>query len=352
MPQEFEFAHDFSLRMHDWMVGHIARGERDRLFDVSFQLSDEREVLETSSLQDDRLFEWLEENGYSEVIGRMYLRRVFPGLLSDFLHFVFEALSCSRKSKLAVTYALLRKPFRENLTYMEWLLADPSGLLNTLHNEDPRRLSMQEILSGDDALKRTETAVSRTAMPAMHNAQILHDIRFDKKAHFSLEEFWNKAMHLVTTKKPINTEPQNLNFIFSDDEDRQTQWYFLYSRLPMLLAYAADVSDSLMYMATEQELPDYQEQMIRRCIGLAVCSHEMNALREGVEPDDHIPVLDAVVVQQCGQCGASFDWDYRMLRELYSAEGIECGSCEQKTDFRDLVPTEQGSTPARDSRCH
>jgi hypothetical protein len=42
-------------------------------------------------------------------------RTVFPALLSDFLHFVCEALATSRKGKLTVTHALLRKPLQDSL---------------------------------------------------------------------------------------------------------------------------------------------------------------------------------------------------------------------------------------------
>jgi hypothetical protein len=83
------------------MVGHIARGEKERLFDVQFTVADLSKRKELDHLEDDALFEWLAKNGFSDVIGKMYVRRLFPGLLSDFLHFVFEALTCSRKAKRA-----------------------------------------------------------------------------------------------------------------------------------------------------------------------------------------------------------------------------------------------------------
>ncbi len=336
LPPEFEFSHDFSMGIHDWMVSHIKRGEEERLFDTSVELSDERHIQEVDGLEDEPLMDWLEAKGYTETIAEMYLRRLFPGLLSDFLHFVFEALSCSRKQKLTVCYALIRKPFRENLTYMEWLLADPEEFLTTLHNEASRKLSSQEMGGKSKILKRIRLAIASTAVPEMYDAETLHKMRFDKHAHFGFEELWNKATHIVTTKPPIETEKQNLNFLFSNEEDHMSQWYFLYSRLPMLLSYASDVSDALMTLVTGQEIPSYDEQMFRRIIGMAIWSHEMKALREDVEPGPSVSGLEGVLVPACPKCDVKFGWQYPVLRELFHVEGINCSSCGLEIQFRDL----------------
>jgi hypothetical protein len=41
----------------------------------------------------------------------------------------------------------------------------------------------------------------------------------------------NKALHLFTEHQALRTERLNINMIFSDDDARQTQWYYCYSRL-------------------------------------------------------------------------------------------------------------------------
>jgi hypothetical protein len=58
---------------------------------------------------------------------------------------LFEALSCSRKEKLAVTFALLRKPLRENLLYLEWLLADPEELLTRFYSRSIAELAFEKL---------------------------------------------------------------------------------------------------------------------------------------------------------------------------------------------------------------
>jgi hypothetical protein len=86
------------------------------------------------------LFEWLENNGYKLTVYEIYYKQIFVALLSDYCHFIYEALRTSKRGKLTVTYSLLRKPLKENLFYFEWLLADPrefitnfdSGLIHTI----------------------------------------------------------------------------------------------------------------------------------------------------------------------------------------------------------------------------
>jgi hypothetical protein len=52
---------------------------------------------------------------------------VLPAVLSDLLHFIYEALQCSRKGKLNVTYALIRRPIQESLYLLESIVLDAAG---------------------------------------------------------------------------------------------------------------------------------------------------------------------------------------------------------------------------------
>lgn len=36
----------------------------------------------------------------------------------------YESISCAQRGKVSVAYSLLIKPLRDNLLYLEWLLAD------------------------------------------------------------------------------------------------------------------------------------------------------------------------------------------------------------------------------------
>lgn len=219
LPKEFEFSHKFCIFLHNSMAQFIIEGEPSGFFQTSFQPKSEKETEELEKNPDLFIFDWLEDKGYSEVLGEVLLKSIFPGLLSDFCHFVLEALNCSRKGKLTVTYALLRKPFRENLHYMEWMLSDPESLLNTFYNQPSKELSFSKIGNPDRAKAIIKEAVDRTPHKEVFDANFIYDLRFNKQAGFGFEPLWNKAIHLVTTKTPLETEQCNFNFIFSGPDE-------------------------------------------------------------------------------------------------------------------------------------
>ena len=119
LPENFRFAHDYCLFLHDILVNIVQSGEDARIFTVPVQLRSVEEAQQFTGLKEEELWRWLESNGYEEVLREYTYRHAFVALLADFCHFVYEALRCSRKGKLTVTFALLRKPFKENLCYFE-----------------------------------------------------------------------------------------------------------------------------------------------------------------------------------------------------------------------------------------
>ena len=81
------------------MVQFIVEGEAGGFFQTQFNLASEQEADELSENEDIDIFNWLEKKGYSDILGEVLLKGMFPGLLSDFCHFLYEALSCSRKGR-------------------------------------------------------------------------------------------------------------------------------------------------------------------------------------------------------------------------------------------------------------
>ena len=49
-------------------------------------------------------------------------------VLADFVNFTFESLSCAMRGKMAVAFALLRKPFTDELLIFEQILDNEERL--------------------------------------------------------------------------------------------------------------------------------------------------------------------------------------------------------------------------------
>ncbi|MDY0406596.1 hypothetical protein P5G51_015595 [Virgibacillus sp. 179-BFC.A HS] len=81
------------------------------------------------------VIEWLKKNGYEKEANVILKRKIFHAILADFLNFVLESLKASEKGKTSISYALLRKPFKDNLLYLEWLISDGNELLHLVESE-------------------------------------------------------------------------------------------------------------------------------------------------------------------------------------------------------------------------
>ena len=334
LPDRFHSSHDFCLYLHDRLVDLIVYGEKHEIFDTRFEFKDESEVKEFESSEVVDIFEWLEKKNRGEVIGDILLKRIFPAILSDFCQFIYEALSCSHKAKLVVAYALLRKPLREDLLYLEWLLADPEGLLNTFYNKESNELSFRHIGNPDDLKKIIKGALDRTANLDTFQHEYLYQIRFNKACPYGFEFFWNQALHLVTTKDPIATEKQNFNFIFSGEEDRIVQWKYMYGNLPYLLFYAVEICESLITMLMKEPMPDFARTSLHRSIGFILYSTEVGKVYGN--PEYKNPGLEEFM-RDCPYCGNQMPPDVERLRRLFDCKKIKCPSCRKQLSYEDFI---------------
>jgi hypothetical protein len=333
LPEEFHFSHDFALYLHDLLAQMIVYGESNKVFDVNFKLLSKEHASQFAGLQGEQILIWLEKNQYSDVIGEILLKEIFPALLSDFCHFTFEALSCSRKAKLTVTYALLRKPLREDLFYLEWLLADPEDLLNTLYNCPPSELDINRRKSVEVVRK----AISRLPNSEIYDPELLYDLRFNKAADFGFAQLWDKALHLVTTSSHLETERQNFNFIFSNDESRWSLWRYLYSRLPILLFYTVDICYVLMALILDDLYPKHAELAFQRSLGYILWVNEIRHWNSECDRID-IPFSEPVeLTLDCPRCNRQIPPGEVQIRSLFEKGKTRCPHCRRTISIADFA---------------
>lgn len=245
---------------HDLLVEVLRAGERYGLFEQSFEFRDDAD--RAAFEQADDVFTWLEKSREPSEWERFVRRTVFPALLSDFLHFVFEALRASRQAKLTVAYALLRKPLQDSLGILEAIAVNPSGFVRTLSN-DPLRLRPMKAGGVEAHAARITEVLAAIGESDRFDAAYLARLRYDKGAEDGFDGSCNQALHLLTEHAAIRTERLNINFVFANDDNRQTLWYYLYSRLPYVLHYARLLFEHLLADFGRTD-PAYLEDTERR----------------------------------------------------------------------------------------
>lgn len=242
LPKKYKELHNLCFYLQDILVQAVVEGEKKKLFDtvVKFKKTDDIEAVKDNN----DILEWLITNGYEDEFKSIVIKQVLIATISDYCHYVYEALRCSEKSKLAITYTLLRKPLKDNLLLFEWIITNRNEFLENFQ-KDSNCYAIDRINSTRKKMF-IEYSVKQINYSETFNADFIYNIRYSKKTECSLERLWNMANHIVTTSKDYKTESLNLNFVFSGIISKESQWNYLYSVLPYLLFYTVEVIQAVL----------------------------------------------------------------------------------------------------------
>jgi len=333
LPKQYHFSHQYCFFLHDLLADIIVSGERDGIFKVSFEMRDKRELEEISKRTGEELWIWLESNGYEDIVYHLTYRQICVALLSDLCHFVYEALECSIKGKLTVTYALLRKPFKENLFYLEWLLADPKDFFQRFHFDDIKNFALSEyrLITPKKKVEIIKHAKDKTKHGQWIASNFIYQLRYDKKVHYGMEQLWQKANHLITTFKFLETEERNFNFVFSDDTAHKSQWDYLYSFLPILLFHTLEIVQALI--ATFAKIKDEEEHNItelRTVIGFLLWVEKRPRT---IKMDNFIEKIANSIEEaqlRCPKCKKRLTYKKQYLKLFCEEAAFKCRKCQFK----------------------
>lgn len=270
------------------------------------------------------LWDWLIRNGHDAFVRDLSYRHIVTALLADASHFLFESLVAMGKGKNTVSFALLRKPFKDNLLVLEWLLAEPSTFFDVFHGESTRAYAPDQV-SREAKLRIIEGAVAKLSMPVFAPA-FLYELRYSKRHHYSLEHLWQSATHLVTNATELATDPGNFNFVFSATTDREEQWHAYYLVVPPLILYTLAVAEATVgqFMPFEADKQQFREWL--RMIAFVRHSQEYGHVREGLPGEDLNSLLssfDGV----CDRCGVTVPLDEPNTDRLWSTAQVQCVAC-------------------------
>ncbi|MDY0147031.1 MAG: hypothetical protein RBR56_03170 [Halothiobacillus sp.] len=272
LPSEFFVAHDLCFAIHDILVEFLKSGEASGIFTTHITFTDKADAVAFKENND--IFHWLEATGRLDDRALVLKTVVLPAVLSDMLHSFYEALECSRKGKLNITYALIRKPIQESLYLLESIVLDEIGFADKLATEP---LTLRPRMAGgmNGHSKRIQTVLERIQQTDAFDAEYLAQLRYEKTED-GFDGVCNKAIHLFTEHKAIRTELMNINFVFSGFDAKLTQWRYLYGRLPYILIYAWRVIEYIG-ASLRPTHPDYTLDMNRRIAAFVTLSAKNTA---------------------------------------------------------------------------
>jgi hypothetical protein len=217
---------------------------------------DEAVAVAFGEIPADQVYDWLKRNDREAEAYELTYKAICQALARDLLEFVAVAIKAAKSRIWTPALALLRKPFKENLFYLEWILADPGDFYQRFSSGDASKLKITSIPESRK-LQIISGALSATEYPNWISAQQMYDLLFNKQSKLGLETFWQKATHLITADNvALRTEAENFNFVFSDDEARASQQHWFYGTVPILLFHSLQVVEAMIAMFALRAEPD------------------------------------------------------------------------------------------------
>lgn len=239
LPPKYWRHHEFCFFLHDQIAEILVQYEQSG---AHLWITDAfEETLKEHGAQDTKIeiLDFLKHHDLVQLYKHHLVSHLVLGLTSDMLHFIYESMKCFEKRKFAVAFALLRKPLKENLLFLSWLLGNENDFINRFEKDNYTTLNS---VTPERRLQILKDAISHLVTKEAFNADTLNEIIFSKTNTNSFEPIWQRATHLITSKGALlQTEDLNINFIFQDAESDE-MYDFIYSKLPYIMLFAIQVS--------------------------------------------------------------------------------------------------------------
>lgn len=234
IPPRLRAQHEFCFHLHDSMLSMFLELAARRYPTIKLDLEREDDLRRFQAAGDP--ISYFLETGNRKIAKDLSVGQAMMAVFSDFFNFIYEGLIALEKRKLVVAYAMLRKPLKENLLLLTMMLVDDEEFFSGLERSPSLSFGHPGVQDTD---RKQYFAKAKTMVPfaSFVNPELLHDLIYDVGFATGLAPLFDMAMHLVTGRTPIQTEPLNLNFIFKNPNDDDV-YETIYHALGYILLYA------------------------------------------------------------------------------------------------------------------
>jgi len=213
LPKEHHKINNICAIIYDQISELFTEKNYQKLLHTNLKFDENSLNLEQLQNNEIHILDFLKVNELNDELESLLTKHILLTVVSDFVNFVFESLSCAKKCKSTVAYALLRKPYTDELLLLEQLLGNRNEFINNFfHDGDPNNYDP----SSNKANKKEiiEKAVKKIEMNFFYKSDFIFELRYDKTFVRGINGISNKALHIVTRDRNYKTAEQNFNFIF------------------------------------------------------------------------------------------------------------------------------------------
>lgn len=326
IPKKLWLSHEFCFYLHDQIAHLLIQYENNGVQDTVVEA-----LLQTISQSDTEIKEFniidlLKSMDGDEPYRHHIFSHVIMALTSDMLHFLHESLKCFEKHKLSVAFSLLRKPLKEHLLFLSWILADEDDFLTRFEKDTHKTLSD---VNKEKQLFILKEAAKKVATSEMFDYELIWNIIYSKNHENGFEPTWQRATHLITYMgKFQKTEDFNINFIFENNSVNGYYHEFVYSKLPYILMFLTQVT-----LECFSRLHPLHNKTIDHLVLTTMGCYESLYLSGRKQPIARLFKNSFKDFLQCIHCGDDLQIKKKYAPLFYLNEQLYCEHCNLITEF-------------------
>ena len=323
IPKRSQIYHEYCFWLHDRIVSKCKEADARKLSSVKFEFDDHAKKEEFQKSADP--ITWLDQNGYENISEEVTIRQVVLALMADATHFLYEGLRALEKRKFSVAFALFRKPFKENLLFLIWILADRSDFYSRLKDQNAQKLNSS--IPAEKRKEILEAGIKKIDAIFQIYSEDMESYLYDRSNPISFMSLFDKATHLTTCHKAYATEPLNLNFIFKDPRDNDVYAPEVYNIIAYgLLCLGAVQSSLITQMTTINEKTELWEK-------LSAVGTYHSLFVSGRSPYAQLIKKHLNPALRCNSCDLKVNVTKKMLPRLLVSEKLYCKKCGFDGEF-------------------
>lgn len=332
LPEEFHYINNICAILYDQIVDIYRYADYEKFnthkvfFDNKFKRDDVN-----SFKSEDELINFLLENKIYEELNDVLSKKIASAVISDFSHFVYEAISAAQKCKVTVAFSLLRKPFTDELTILERLFAEPKEFIENFYIEgdiskyDP---SSNSTINKINHFELIEQCKKKMKYNIFIFSSLIHDVRYEKSFKGAIQEITNRSIHIVTNHKYYKTDAKDLNYIFDAVSNVDEYLDTFFTNVYYLLLYSCSVIDEIYfrYLTTDENKILRKSKALRRLLG--------NALVQNLSKQDFDYNVLEILLKifennkiKCSGCAIQFQPTGSDLEYFFFEGNLKCPHC-------------------------
>lgn len=331
VPKPFHFVNNVCAYMYDQMTEILSDTYYLDMANSNIEFGEDEQLKKAFNESEEHPLDILQKVGKNADLEVIVTKHVVMSIIADMVNFIYESMVIAKKGKMSVAYALLRKPFTDQLLILEQILSDRKDFIDRyFHDGDPKKydpsardLDKKAII--DAAIKKLNSVIFQ--------CDIIYELRYDKASEAGINAFTNHALHIVTNDKNYKTENQGMNFTFPlGDDDLEDYFSHYYYAVSILLIYTASVVDSVVFDLIKNEGGRREEKAFKRFLAsMMLFDDEKNAFSKGM-----YKAFSKLLVTECKICKHINKFTKRDFEDYFYEHYFVCKKCFNPVDLSEV----------------